>query len=128
MEIQRSGGQTLVFSEEGDIDPLVIPASEAIDADSLIAAIANHFNELPTTFPCYFHFTGIAEAENADTTLDNACSTLAGMIEVVVTNDPEPAEITLCVTYSEHVLNFVVGKLRFTLGPDTLISQQIGHA
>ncbi len=112
----------------GSPKPLVVSLSETVDIDGLMSAIIDYTGELPASFPSVIVATGIFASQSANTTLESTCGMVAQLEALIKIEIDLTADIVVSITYDEGSLNFVLGKLSFIHSPDTLISEQAGHA
>lgn len=122
-------GETLL-THKGGGEPLKMPITEVTDAAELMPMVSEYFDELPATFKSTVLVPGVTLCEHPCTTLENTCKVIVEMIDLMK-KDPIAADnAVLVVVYDRYkqALDMVLGKLRYQLSPDTLISEQAGHA
>jgi len=122
-------GETLVF-HKGIREPLQVPITGITDTTELMAMVSEYFEELPTVFNSTILMPGILKSENPHATLETVCTVMIQLIDLIKTEPAAVDNVVLAVMYDRYKrsLTMVMGKLRYQLGPDTLISEQVGNA
>ena len=118
--------RTMIIHDAGGMEPLNIPLVEVTNTKALIATI-DEYVELPKIFPSRLLLPGIIDSEHEGTTLKNICGVITQMAALMKEVSDTDGFI-LSVIYNNGSLDFVFGKLNFMIGPDTLISEQVGTA
>lgn len=122
-------GETLL-THKGRREPLNIPITEVTDAAELVLVVDEYFEKIPAVFHTTLLMPGILQSENPCATLEGTCRVIVELIDLMKTEPVAADSAVLVVLYDRYKrsLTMVIGKLRYQLGPDTLISQQVGNA
>jgi len=120
-------GETLL-THKGK-EPIKTPITAITDTAELSTMVGGYFDELPITFKATILVPGVAQADHPCSTLWYACNTAVNAIKRIK-KAPVADDLVLVVMYDRYkqALTMIIGRLRYQISPDTLISKQVGNA
>ena len=121
-------GRAMVYYPAAGAEPLNIPLSDITTDAALAEMISNHIDDLPNDFASRILLPGLLDTTSDNMVLGDICTVLIGLVDLLKTAGENSDEFVLSFKFKDGVLNVVMGRLNFMLGPDTLISETAGNA